>query len=95
MSEKKNEDSNKTIRESDVRPGVMQAAGAKAESDIERTIAAALPRKAEEIRATEAEVPLEWNIGDVILDLYEVKDIHKGGGMGLVYRAHHGAGTST
>ena len=34
MSEKKNEDSNKTIRESDVGPGVMQAAGAKAEPDI-------------------------------------------------------------
>jgi len=89
MGEKRNEDSNKTIRQSDVRPGVAQAAGAKAEPDMERTIAAALPRKAEEIRAAEAEVPLEWNIGDVILDLYEVKDIHKGGGMGLVYRVHH------
>jgi WD40 repeat protein/serine/threonine protein kinase len=88
MGEKRNEDSNKTIRQSDVRPGVAQAAGAKAEQDMERTIAA-LPRKAEEIRAAEAEVPLEWNIGDVILDLYEVKDIHKGGGMGLVYRVRH------
>jgi len=89
MSEKKNEDSNKTIRESDVGPGVMQAAGAKAEPDIEQTIAAALPRKAEDIKAAEADVALEWNIGDVILDLYEVKDIHKGGGMGLVYRVNH------
>jgi hypothetical protein len=25
----------------------------------------------------------------VILDLYEIKEIHKGGGMGLVYRVHH------
>jgi len=89
MPEKKNEDSNKTIKESDVGLGAAQAARAKAEPDIERTIAAAPPRKAEEIRAAEAEVALEWNIGDVILDLYEVKDIHKGGGMGLVYRVRH------
>ena len=83
------EDSNKTIKESGVGLGVAQAARAKAEPDIERTIAAALPRKADELRAAEAEVPIEWNIGDVILDLYEVKDIHKGGGMGLVYRVRH------
>ncbi len=31
----------------------------------------------------------KWNVGDVILDLYEVKQIHEGGGMGLVYRVHH------
>jgi serine/threonine protein kinase len=36
----------------------------------------------------EAKVPVEWKIGDVILDLYEVKQIHEGG-MGLVYRVHH------
>jgi hypothetical protein len=34
-------------------------------------------------------VPFEWNIGDVILDLYEVEDVHKSGGMGLVYRVRH------
>ena len=34
-------------------------------------------------------VPAEWQEGDVILDLYEVKQIHSGGGMGLVYRVHH------
>jgi serine/threonine protein kinase len=89
MPEKKNEDSNKTIRESDVGPGATQAAREMGDLDIERTIAAPLPVKAEEIRAAEAEVPLEWNIGDLILDLYEVKDIHKGGGMGLVYRVRH------
>ena len=89
MSEKNNDELDKTIRQSDLGPGVAKAARAKAEPDIERTIAAALPRKAEEIRVAEARVPLEWNIGDVILDLYEVKDIHKGGGMGLVYRVNH------
>ena len=33
--------------------------------------------------------PLEWNVGTVVLDLYEVKQVHEGGGMGLVYRVHH------
>ena len=37
----------------------------------------------------EANVPAVWEKGDVILDLYEIKEIHKGGGMGLVYRVHH------
>ena len=40
-------------------------------------------------KAAGDKVPLEWNVGDVILDLYEVKHIHKTGGMGLVYRVHH------
>jgi WD40 repeat protein/serine/threonine protein kinase len=30
-----------------------------------------------------------WKVGDVILDLYEVKQIHQSGGMSLVYRVHH------
>ncbi len=34
-------------------------------------------------------VPPVWQVGDVILDLYEVKQIFTGGGMGLVYRVHH------
>ena len=34
-------------------------------------------------------VAAEWRVGDVILGLYEVKQIHEGGGMGLVYRVHH------
>lgn len=36
-----------------------------------------------------ANVPAVWQIGDVILDLYEVKEVFTGGGMGLVYRVHH------
>lgn len=39
--------------------------------------------------ATEADVPDEWQVNDNILDLYEVKDIFRTGGMGLVYRVHH------
>ena len=89
MLDKRNGDSNKTIKQSGLEPGATQPAKAKAAPDPELTIASPLPRKAEEIRASEAEVPLEWNVGDVILDLFEVKDIHKGGGMGLVYRVCH------
>ncbi|MBM4046270.1 MAG: tetratricopeptide repeat protein, partial [Planctomycetes bacterium] len=39
----------------------------------------------------EDRVPSEWNVGDVILNLYEVKGVHTGGAMGLVYRVHHRA----
>jgi serine/threonine protein kinase len=34
-------------------------------------------------------VPSKWEIGDVILDKYEVKQIFSSGGMGLVYRVYH------
>lgn len=39
--------------------------------------------------ATEANVPQAWAIGDVILGTYMVRQVHEGGGMGLVYRVHH------
>jgi serine/threonine protein kinase len=34
-------------------------------------------------------VPAIWEVGDVILGLYEVRDVFTGGGMGLVYRVYH------
>ncbi|MCB1279258.1 serine/threonine-protein kinase, partial [Prosthecobacter sp.] len=34
-------------------------------------------------------VPAEWQVGDVILNRYEVRDRFEGGGMGLVYRVYH------
>ena len=34
-------------------------------------------------------IPLVWRPGDVILDLYEVLEVVRSGGMGLVYRVHH------
>ncbi len=39
--------------------------------------------------AAELQVPEEWQVGDTILDTYEVKQVHTSGGMGLVYRVHH------
>jgi serine/threonine protein kinase len=35
------------------------------------------------------QVPLAWEVGDVILGIYEIKELHEGGGMGVVYRVHH------
>lgn len=37
----------------------------------------------------EDDVPAVWDIGDVILNLYEVKDVFWPGALGLVYRVHH------
>src|SRR5262249_38298102 len=34
-------------------------------------------------------VPETWSRGDVILDLYEVREVFTSGGMGLVYRVRH------
>jgi serine/threonine protein kinase len=34
-------------------------------------------------------VPAVWEVGDLILDKYEVRQIFTGGGMGLVYRVYH------
>jgi WD40 repeat protein len=37
----------------------------------------------------EDDVPVEWDVGDVILDRYEVTGLLGEGGMGKVYRVHH------
>jgi len=37
----------------------------------------------------EDEVPAVWNVGDCILDLYEVREVFWPGSKGLVYRVHH------
>jgi WD40 repeat protein/serine/threonine protein kinase len=38
---------------------------------------------------TQEKIPAIWEVDDVILDLYEVKQVFTGGGMGLVYRVYH------
>jgi predicted Zn finger-like uncharacterized protein len=39
--------------------------------------------------SAEEKVPAQWNVGDVILDLYEVTGVLGEGGMGKVYKVHH------
>jgi WD40 repeat protein/ankyrin repeat protein/serine/threonine protein kinase len=58
-------------------------------TDVGQTVLASTPDDPHAIPAAEAQVAAEWKVGDVILDLYEVKHIYEGGGMGLVYRVHH------
>jgi WD40 repeat protein len=58
-------------------------------ADTERTVLASAPADPVAIHAAEVQVTAEWQVGDVILDLYEVKHVFEGGGMGLVYRVHH------
>lgn len=58
-------------------------------NELIQTVAAPYHKDAAGIKAAEAEVPLEWEEGQTILDLYDVKQVFRTGGMGLVYRVHH------
>ena len=53
-------------------------------TDTDRTMV-----DAEQIRVAEQEVAEEWNVGDVILDRYEVRGLLGEGGMGRVYDVWH------
>jgi WD40 repeat protein/serine/threonine protein kinase len=50
---------------------------------------ASLPPDDRALQAAEAHVAAEWKVGDVILDLYEVKQILGEGGFGKVFRVRH------
>jgi len=59
------------------------------EAEVSAPPSASVIADVEAIHAAEEDVAPEWEVGDVILDLYEVKDIHTGGAMGIVYRVGH------
>lgn len=42
-----------------------------------------------ELTCGDDEVPLEWKPGDVVLDLYQVREVLGQGGVGTVYRVRH------
>ncbi|MHC4860268.1 MAG: protein kinase domain-containing protein, partial [Planctomycetota bacterium] len=91
MAEKKGWLSRLVGRKGEEPPPEAEEASSEAEEEREpsRADATSQARQQEEIRAAEADVATEWEVGDVILDLYEVEDVHTGGGMGLVYRVRH------
>jgi hypothetical protein len=68
---------------------VTVAQAAQGGAGMDRTIAASVPSDPQALQGAEAQVAAEWAVGYVILDTYEVKQIHEGGGMGLVYRVRH------
>jgi len=74
----------------DATPAAAESAGSQPRTQLEPPQAAPQPdEQAPSVQPGESAVPAEWQVGDTILDLYEVKDVFTGGGMGLVYRIRH------
>ena len=48
-----------------------------------------IPKDKKELKATETFVSKEWKEGDLILNLYELKEILGEGGMGIVHKVYH------
>ena len=68
---------------------LRQNAQTTAKGNSAQPINNTVPMSKDGVVVNEQNVPVVWNSGDVILDLYEVKEIHTSGGMGLVYKVHH------
>jgi len=49
--------------------------------EIGRTVLGSAPADPQAIHNAEAQVAAEWKVGDVVLNLYEVKQVHESGGM--------------
>jgi len=65
-------------------------ASSQSEQELETLLLKQKVKEAEEEpKSVEVEIPGAWKVDEVIMDLYEIKQIHTGGGMGFVYRAHH------
>ncbi|MCK4416722.1 MAG: protein kinase, partial [Candidatus Latescibacteria bacterium] len=89
MAKKKNEKSNKSAGHADAQPQATRPTETKAGQEAGLTVAATKLERAEAIKAAEADISAEWNINDVILDLYEVQGLLGEGGFGKVYKVHH------
>ena len=83
------EDRFKKVREKgDIEPQGSPSASPGGDDDTNRTVVSPVAKDPLQLKGAEDRVPAEWKVGDFILDLYEVKQVHEGGGMGLVYRVH-------
>jgi len=58
------------------------------QESVGRQIEASKPPQGQ-TESAEDNIPAVWKVGDDVLGLYRVKEIHGGGNMGLVYRVHH------
>jgi WD40 repeat protein/HEAT repeat protein len=65
------------------------AAGPTFAATVPATPPADQPRPIPAAPGPEDDVPAVWQVGDLVLGLYEVKQVFQGGGMGLVYRVRH------
>ena len=81
----------KKVNERNNSPSPVQnvAAQTTLAQSLVQNVYSGTPVDASLLQQAEAVVASKWAVGDVSLDLYEVKEIFTGGGMGLVSRVHH------